>query len=225
MASTTREPIGSGQDVADLAGLAARPREAAGCGRLAVGLTFLVVLAVLTVVGYKVLAGAGWPQSETATGAAEPGVFTSGQSGETRLRQAPDFTLQLFSGETLRLADLRGKPVLINYWAAWCPPCRDEAPVLERVWQEYRAKDVVFVGVDIWDSEDEARKFLDRYGISYPNGQDPRGTTAIDYAVRGIPETFFVDRQGQITRKWNGPLSESRLRTFLDEIVGPGSGS
>ncbi len=220
MASTTDDPISAGTESAT------QPKEAAGCGRLAVGLTFLVVLALLGVLGYRVLAGAGWPGSgAAATNSGEPGIFTNGQSADTNLRQAPDFTLTLFSGETLRLADLRGRPVLINYWAAWCPPCRDEAPVLERVWQEYQAKGVVFIGVDIWDSEDEARKFLDSYGITYRNGQDPRGTTAIDYAVRGIPETFFVDRQGQITRKWNGPLTESRLRTFLDEIVGSGSES
>ena len=164
MAATTDQPITGGPS------LAAEPREAAGCGRLAIGLACLALLAVLGVVGYKLAAGAGWIRSgNLALEGGTPGVFANGQTVETTVRPAPAFTLDLFSGESLRLADLRGRPVLINYWAAWCPPCRDEAPVLERVWQEYQAKGLVFIGVDIWDSEDEARKFLDRYGIIYPN--------------------------------------------------------
>ena len=83
---------------------------------------------------------------------------------------APDFTLNTFEGETIRLSDLRGQVVVINIWASWCVPCRDEAPVLERLWREYRDRGVVFLGVDYADTEREARAFIAEFGLTYPNG-------------------------------------------------------
>ena len=108
---------------------------------------------------------------------------------------------------------------MVNFWASWCPPCRQEAPLLERTWREYQAQGVVFVGVDIWDTEQDARRFLEALDITYPNGPDPGGAISIDYGLTGIPETYFVDRQGQVVRKWIGPFTEEALRAFLDELV------
>jgi cytochrome c biogenesis protein CcmG/thiol:disulfide interchange protein DsbE len=76
--------------------------------------------------------------------------------------------------------------------------------------------------VNVWDSDETARRFLDEFAITYPNGPDPHGSISIDYGLTGIPETFFIDRKGQITRKWIGPFPEEALRAFLDEIVGSG---
>ncbi len=121
---------------------------------------------------------------------------------------APDFTLTLFDGRTVRLSDFRGKVVFLNFWASWCPPCRDEAPLLEQTWQRYKARDVVFLGVDIQDTESAARQFLDEFRISYMNGRDANGRIAINYGVYGIPETFFIDRDGRITYKHIGALDE-----------------
>lgn len=196
-----------------------------GCGLLALGLALLAVLALLALVGYRMADNLGWIREggARAAGGGAPGIFMSGQIVKTAFREAPDFTLDLFLGEQLRLADLRGKPVLINFWASWCPPCREEAPLLERTWREYRDKGVVFVGVDIWDSEEDARKFLKEFDITYPNGPDPRGEISIDYGLTGIPETYFIDREGQVVRKWIGPFTEEALQAFLDEIVAPAS--
>jgi cytochrome c biogenesis protein CcmG/thiol:disulfide interchange protein DsbE len=188
--------------------------------RTAATLTFFGAVLLLGVFGYQMAANAGWLQGgRAATGA--PGVFTSGQLAPPPFRAAPDFELQLFSGETLRLSDLRGRPVVVNFWASWCPPCRDEAPVLEGAWQEYRAKGVVFVGVDIWDTDGDARRFLSEYGVSYPNGMSPKGEepVAVGYGLTGIPETYFIDREGNVARKWIGPLDEDSLRQLLDETL------
>lgn len=186
-------------------------------------LVLLAVLGLLALVGYKMAANAGWveqPGSVPAPGGA-PGVNASGQLVRTALRRAPDFTLQLYDGETLRLADLRGKPVMVNFWASWCPPCRQEAPLLERTWRAYREQGVVFVGVNIWDREEDARRFLAEFDITFPTGSDPNGAVSIDYGLTGIPETYFVDRDGRVARKWIGPFTEPALRAFLDEIVAP----
>jgi len=169
--------------------------------------------------GYKMAANVGWLSGLGGAVGGPPGVFTSGQIAKPSFRQAPDFTLQMFSGESLRLSDLRGKPVMVNFWASWCPPCREEAPLLEDAWREYSRQGVVFVGVNVWDGDKDARTFLSEYNITYPNGRDSGTGIAIDYGLSGIPETFFIDRQGDITRKWLGPVTEETLRAFLDEVM------
>lgn len=150
-----------------------------------------------------------------------PGVAvnTTGQLGRVRSGPAPDFTLQLFDGGTFRLSEQRGKVVVVNYWASWCPPCREEAPVLERAWRRYRDQGVVFVGLDIWDTETDARAFIRQFGITYPNGPDPKGEAAIDYGLTGIPETFFIRPDGTIARHWIGPLTDAQISTFIEEAL------
>jgi cytochrome c biogenesis protein CcmG/thiol:disulfide interchange protein DsbE len=139
------------------------------------------------------------------------------------LRQAPDFEITLFgqpgspSGQW-RLSAMPDQPVVVNFWASWCLPCEDEAPVLERVARRYRDR-VAFVGIDVQDSEANARAFLDRYRVSYPNGPDPDGAISIDYGMSGVPESYFISRDRRIVRKWAGPLDEPRLVAFLDELL------
>ena len=129
------------------------------------------------------------------------------------------FELELFSGGALRPSDLRGKVVMLDFWSSWCPPCRAEAPVLAATYREFRQRGVEFVGIAIWDEDDEVRRFLDRHGIDYPNGLDVRGEIAIDYGVRGIPEKFFLDRQGRVVRKFVGPVDRERLERVLTELL------
>jgi cytochrome c biogenesis protein CcmG, thiol:disulfide interchange protein DsbE len=132
-------------------------------------------------------------------------------------KPAPDFTLSLFEGRTVRLSDFKGKVVFLNFWASWCPPCRAEARLLEQSWQSYKDQGVVFLGVDIQDTEGAARGFIRESGIIYPNGRDPQDRTAIDFGVYGIPETFFIDAQGRITYKHIGGLDWKTIAAKLDD--------
>jgi len=113
---------------------------------------------------------------------------------------APVFALQRLNGTgTLRLASLRGKAVVLNFWASWCPPCKAEAPVLERLWRQYRGKGVVFVGIDSNDASSDARRFLSAHGITYPVVSDKNGLVAANsYDVADLPVTYFVNRQGRL---------------------------
>ena len=134
-------------------------------------------------------------------------------------RQAPSFTLTLFDGKVVRLADFRGKAVLVNFWASWCVPCRAEAGALESACQKYKDRGVVFLGVNIQDKEEDARAFMKEFGITYLNGRDASGKIAVDYGVWGIPETFFVDAQGRITYKHAGELKTPTITSKLDAAL------
>jgi cytochrome c biogenesis protein CcmG/thiol:disulfide interchange protein DsbE len=136
-------------------------------------------------------------------------------------KPAPAFALKLFDGGSLSLADFRGKVVVLNFWASWCyPACYEEAPVLEQGWRTYRERGVVVVGVDIQDTEEAARKFIDQFSITFPNGPDPKGKISVDYGVYGVPETFFIDRRGQIRFKHVGAVTDSVFRAQVDRLLG-----
>jgi cytochrome c biogenesis protein CcmG/thiol:disulfide interchange protein DsbE len=136
-------------------------------------------------------------------------------------REATDFMLELFSGDKLKLSDLRGKAVLLNFWASWCIPCRDEAPTLEGSWKRYKDKQVVFIGIDVWDDKDSALGYLNQFGGGYVNGIDPKGEIAVDYGVSGVPETYFIDASGKVVDKYTGPLTEDMIDHFLGKALSP----
>jgi cytochrome c biogenesis protein CcmG/thiol:disulfide interchange protein DsbE len=134
-------------------------------------------------------------------------------------RPAPDFTLQLLDGGSITLSDLKGKVVMIDFWASWCTPCRQEAPVLAQVYKEYQGRGVEFIGISIWDRPSDAQDYIQRFGITYPSGLDSEGTILVDYAVRGIPEKFFIDAQGRLVKRFIGPSKVEGLREILDQML------
>jgi cytochrome c biogenesis protein CcmG/thiol:disulfide interchange protein DsbE len=140
------------------------------------------------------------------------------------LPRAPDFTLaRLDRDGELELASLRGKVVVVNYWASYCYPCKAEAPFLEDVWRRNRARDVVVVGVDWQDFRGDARRFMRRYGLTFPIVHDGPGDVGYDYGITGLPETYVLDRQGRVVHAIVGAINtdedKQRLRSAVAQAL------
>lgn len=171
--------------------------------KLSVRLTMLVAAAAL-LVACRQEAPSSWPSSggPTALGTGAP---------------APDFSFPTFEGREIGLVDLRGKVVVLSFWASWCVPCRTEMPYFERTYRAHKAGGVEFIGLALQDDVESARAFLHELGITYPNGIDERNQVALRYQVTGLPTTVFIDPAGLISRKWAGPISEQDLGASIEE--------
>ena len=138
-------------------------------------------------------------------------------------RPAPAFTLSTFGGEPLSLDAHRGHVVVLNFWASWCyPACYEEAPVLEQGWRAYRDRGVVVIGIDIQDTVEAAQKFLNTFGLTFPNAPDPAGKVSVDYGIYGVPETFFLDRQGRMRAKHVGAVTDAVFRQHVERLLAEG---
>lgn len=120
---------------------------------------------------------------------------------------APSFTLSTFEGEQHALADHQGQVVVVNFWASWCIPCEEEAAELEQAYQDYRDQGVVFLGVNYVDTEPEAKAYLEKFNITYPNGPDLGTRISQAFRIRGVPETYVIGPSGQIASVQKGPYS------------------
>jgi cytochrome c biogenesis protein CcmG/thiol:disulfide interchange protein DsbE len=151
------------------------------------------------------------------------------ESVDLQSQQAPEFTLPLFDQfeqENIALSDLRGQVVVVNFWASWCVECYKEAELLEQAWKDYKDQGVMFIGVDHLDTEKEALKYMEEYGITYPSGPDMGDKISQDYGITGVPETFFIDKDGNIAHVQIGPIERAPLYGLLDRLVAqPAQGS
>ena len=134
--------------------------------------------------------------------------------GET----APNFTLTTFNGEQISLEDLKGKVVVLNFWASWCKPCEEEAAELETAWRIYQpGGEVVFLGVDYVDTESEAMVYLEKFDVTYPNGPDLRTQISQAFRIRGVPETYILDQDGKLAAFKISPfLSLAEIQGMID---------
>lgn len=142
--------------------------------------------------------------------------------------EAPAMTLPLLvdhpdlgpAGTEVTLDQFQGSPVVVNFWASWCVPCRTEAPILEGIWQDFKDDDVVLLGVDTQDLTDNAREFVDETGMTYPSVRDGTDGTERDFEVTGVPETFVLDREGRIALHFRGPVENpAQITTALNQVL------
>ena len=134
---------------------------------------------------------------------------------------APDFTLTSLDEQPFTLTDLRGTPVVLNFWASWCVPCRQDAPLLRALDERDGPGDPALLGLLFQDRDAPARAFIREFSLKYPTLRDPKLATAIDYGVAGVPETFFLDAQGVIRHVDRGGLTRERLNEGLVKIGVP----
>ncbi len=182
---------------------------------LAVGVPLLIFVIVLII---------GMLQSGRDSG--RPGVNDTLGEVDVTTDTYSDFQITTLDGRELRLSNLRGSIVMVDFWSSWCPPCRAEASVLAEAYERWSEIGVEFVGISIWDNEEDVIDFIKRHNITYPNGIDNDGSIAVEFGVKGIPEKFFVNAQGEIVRKVNGPNTSQSLDAVLtqmsDEAIGIG---
>ena len=168
-------------------------------GRLRLGAQAVAVAAVLALLALLVWKVALGSDNEVT------GSLASGGRPD-----APVFELARLPGEgELSLDELRGKAVVLNFWASWCGPCKEETPLLERAWQRWQKRDVVFVGVNVKDFRGDALDFMREYGVTYPNVYDGKGSTIGRYGVTGYPETYFIDADGRVRWRIAGPVEDA----------------
>ncbi|HXH20857.1 MAG TPA: TlpA disulfide reductase family protein [Dehalococcoidia bacterium] len=157
---------------------------------------------------------------EPPAGSVAPGVALAAEKGKA----PPDFYLETLDGGALRLSDLRGRPVLVNFWASWCAPCRQETPDFVRAHEANAASGLVIVGVNLQEADAQARRFVREFGVQYPVVMDRRGEVAAAWRIggptQGLPATYFIDRYGIVQKVVLGALRERDLAEGLALILG-----
>jgi cytochrome c biogenesis protein CcmG, thiol:disulfide interchange protein DsbE len=143
----------------------------------------------------------------------------------SRPTTAPEFELSLLDGGTISDEDLAGDPVILNFWASWCIPCRQEMPAFERMWQKYKSQGLRVVGVNVQDSKDAATDFVDEVGVTYPIALDPHETLAEQLDVAGLPQTVFITKDYEVAGRESakkiflGAISETELEARIRDLL------
>lgn len=153
-------------------------------------------------------------------------------SGSSSKNKAPGFTVDMldqskveqadannYRGKSVSLDDYKGKPLVLNFWAPWCPPCREEAPMLQQTYEKYKGKDIEFLMISIRDTDENVVNFMKENNLSFPVGLDTEAVLTTRYSVSGIPTTFFIDRDGKIKRSYVGALNAGQIDSFIGEIM------
>lgn len=191
--------------------------------KMLVGLLIALAATTLGLVTYSFFISSGNPDRSRFILRERQGLFF--RSGQELVAEegpfvgflAPSFRLKTPQGDELALEDLRGRPVILNFWASWCPPCVAELPALEEFHKEYGDR-VELLGINWGESPKAVSSFLWRYAVNYTNLLDPDGRVFVSYLLTGVPTTFFVDEAGYIKGVWRGPLETEELVQILEEL-------
>ena len=188
----------------------------------------LPVLLVATIVGvllYVENNRGGGSSADNGFGIVDlpAGYNTTGKSPSTDIgRAAPDFVLRTPDGASLRFSDLRGKPVLVNFWASWCGPCRKEMPEIVRAYRERSADGLVVLAIDLQENDEQVRAFAEEFGMTFPIATDRTGQVAdawrIGGPVEGIPSSYFIDSDGIVRARVFGPLTAETMAENLAKV-------
>ena len=166
------------------------------------------------------LAAVAQPTEAAAAPTAAPTPGPALPIGVQTGQQAPDFTLNGPDGVPVRLSDLRGRPIVLNFWATWCPPCRVEAPALQAAFERHESDGVVVLGIDQREDAAAVRQFASEFGLTYPLLLDGEGSVSELYQVLGIPTTVFLDARGVVAARHVGPLTEEQIAQYLGPLTG-----
>lgn len=131
----------------------------------------------------------------------------------------PDFEISALDGSLLSLGDYQGQVVVLNFFASWCAPCRQEAADLEQAWREYQDDEVQFLGIGYKDAPSKAQTFLDSFDVTYPSSVETGNRTARTYGVTGVPETFVIDQEGNLVRHFLGPVTLEQLAREIEPLL------
>jgi cytochrome c biogenesis protein CcmG/thiol:disulfide interchange protein DsbE len=149
------------------------------------------------------------------------GLLRNQEGPVTVGEEVPHFTLTTFDGEEINFQDLEGKVVVLNFWASWCKPCEEEAAELETAWRIYQPRgDVIFLGVDYVDTEPEAKAYLEKFDVTYPNGPDLRTKISQAYRIRGVPETYIINKDGKLAAFKISPFASlAEIQGMIDPLL------
>jgi cytochrome c biogenesis protein CcmG/thiol:disulfide interchange protein DsbE len=148
------------------------------------------------------------------------GLASNEPEGQSAGEPAPELELPRLSGSgTASLADYRGRVVVLNFWASWCEPCREESPLLQRWHERIEGRGATVLGIDALDEIGHARAFIDEYGLTYPMLRDGDGSTREPFGILGFPETFVIDREGRIAAVQRGPVTDEFMRERVEPLL------
>lgn len=179
--------------------------------KIVIGAVALALLLILAVFGYNLLSQRVKPQQNTATASSQT------------MQAAPDFTVQDANGNNVTFSDFKGKPVVINFWASWCPPCRSEMPDYEKMARQYSSQGVVFLMVNMTDGSREttstAKQFLKENRYTFSAYFDVKSSAASAYGISSIPDSIFINRDGNVVNAYEGVIDAATMKKNIETIM------
>lgn len=177
----------------------------------------LILVAFILLIGINI-----WQHNTKNKKADSPTeVSSAAETGNEIGQMAPDFTLNTLDGKTVKLSDFKGKKVILNFWATWCPPCKAEMPHMQNYYQSNKDKDIIILAVNLTNQDkglEVIHNFADDYKLTFPILLDEQGSVGSTYQILTIPTSFFINEKGEIHQKISGPMDEETMQKYVNEM-------